>query len=99
MNYWTPYLMKLKILLDLVTYIARPTCSNVLIFFLFFSFLNRRKNMPLAYASLLCALALCVPLGITLRNTNYVNADFSDVVKGGLVFDSKTKTRSVLLVK
>ena len=61
-------------------------------------FLNRRTSLPLAYASLLCAVSLCVPLGIAVRKSNYVNAEFGDVVKGGLVFDSKTKAGSVILM-
>ncbi len=61
-------------------------------------FLNRRNNMPLAYAFILCALALCVPLGIAVRKANYVNAESSDVIKGGLVFDSKSNRGSVMLM-
>jgi peptidoglycan/LPS O-acetylase OafA/YrhL len=61
-------------------------------------FLNRRKSMPLAYGSMVCAIALCVPLGVTVRKANYVNAEPSDVIKGGLVFDSKKETNSVILM-
>ena len=62
-------------------------------------FLNRRKNMPLAYAAMVCAITLCVPLGIAVRKANYVNAEVSDVIKGGLIFNSKTtKTNSVILM-
>jgi len=61
-------------------------------------FLNRRKNMPLAYAGMVCAIALCVPLGVAIRKANYVNAEASDVIKGGLIFDSKAKTKSVILM-
>jgi peptidoglycan/LPS O-acetylase OafA/YrhL len=61
-------------------------------------FLNRRKNMPFAYASMVCAITLCVPLGIAVRKANYVSAESSDVIKGGLVFDSKAKKNSVILM-
>src|ERR1035438_5874154 len=54
--------------------------------------------MPLAYASMVCAITLCVPLGIAVRKANYVNAEPSDVIKGGLVFDSKKETNSVILM-
>ena len=61
-------------------------------------FLNRRKSMPLAYAAMVCAIALCVPLGVAVRKANYVNSEASDVVKGGLVFDPKTKNNSAMLM-
>lgn len=61
-------------------------------------FLNRRKRLSLAYASMLCALAIYVPLGVAVRKANYVNAEASAVVKGGLVFDSRATTSSVILM-
>jgi hypothetical protein len=61
-------------------------------------FLNRRKSMPLAYACMVCAIALCVPLGVAIRKANYVNAETSDVTKGGLVFDSKSKSKTAILM-
>jgi hypothetical protein len=61
-------------------------------------FLNRQKNMPLAYASMLCALLICVPLGVAVRKANYINAKTSDVIKGGLVFNSNSKKASVILM-
>jgi peptidoglycan/LPS O-acetylase OafA/YrhL len=61
-------------------------------------FLNRRGNMSLAYRFLFCALILCVPLGIAVRKANYVSATASEVVKGGLVFDTKKKMSSTILM-
>jgi hypothetical protein len=61
-------------------------------------FLNRRKSMPLAYAAMVCAIALCVPLGVAIRKANYINAETSDVIKGGLVFNSNSKKASVILM-
>lgn len=61
-------------------------------------FLNHPKNMALTYGGLLSALIICVPLSIAIRNANYVNAKASEVVHGGLIFDSPTKTRSVVLM-
>jgi hypothetical protein len=47
---------------------------------------------------MVCAIALCVPLGVAVRKANYVNSEASDVVKGGLVFDPKTKNNSAMLM-
>jgi peptidoglycan/LPS O-acetylase OafA/YrhL len=60
--------------------------------------LNSRRHMPLAFASLVCALAICVPLGIAVRKANYISAEPSDVSRGGLVFNSKSKANSVILM-
>lgn len=60
--------------------------------------LNRPKNRMPAYALALCLLALCVPLGIAVRKANYVNASFRTVAHGGLVFESKNQTGSVVLL-
>jgi hypothetical protein len=61
-------------------------------------FLNSRKSMPLAYAFLLCSLALCVPVGIAVRNAYYIRCEPSDVIKGGIVFEPKLITGSVILM-
>lgn len=62
------------------------------------SFLNRRKNMPQAYAAMVCAIAFCVPLGVAVRKANYINAEAGDVIKGGLTFASKSETKLVILM-
>ncbi len=61
-------------------------------------FLNQPKSRPIAFAALTAALALCVPLGISIRKANYVNAELSDVAKGGLVFPGKPGAPSVVLM-
>lgn len=61
-------------------------------------FLNQPKRRPVAYAALTAALALCIPLGISIRKANYVNAELSDVAKGGLVFPGKPGAPSVILM-
>jgi len=61
-------------------------------------FLNARKNRPFAYAGLAAAIGLCVPLGISTRNANYVNAEARDIAKGGLVFPGKPGKPSVVLM-
>ena len=60
--------------------------------------LNRRQYRPLAFCFLAVALALCVPLGTAIRNANYINADFSDVAEGGLIFNSGVTSSSVILM-
>jgi len=61
-------------------------------------FLNARKNRAFAYAGLVAAIGICVPLGISTRNANYVNAEARDVAKGGLVFTGKSGMPSVVLM-
>lgn len=61
-------------------------------------FLNRRGNMPIAYAFMLCAFAICVTLGVVVRKANYVSAKASNVIKGGVIFDANSKTGSVMLM-
>ena len=61
-------------------------------------YLNRRQNLSLAYSSMLSALAVCVALGVAVRKANYVNAEASTVAKGGLVFGSRSKTSSIILM-
>ncbi len=62
------------------------------------TFLNRSNNRTLACSLVFCLLALCVPLGIAVRKTNYMNAWFRTVAHGGLVFETKNQTGSVVLM-
>ncbi|MDB6129304.1 MAG: acyltransferase 3 [Verrucomicrobiales bacterium] len=61
-------------------------------------FFNSPKHRRLAYSFMFLAIALCVPLGIAIRKSNYVNAETSDVTKGGLVFGSRNAAKSVVLM-
>ena len=61
-------------------------------------FLNRPKNIKKSYAAIICTIILCVPLGIFIRNSNYISPKISDVNKGGLIFNSEVKTKSVILM-
>jgi peptidoglycan/LPS O-acetylase OafA/YrhL len=61
-------------------------------------FLNHRKNIRLAYASMFCAVAFFAVLGISIQSHNYVNAKVRDVAGGGLIFGSERKTGSVVLM-
>ncbi len=60
--------------------------------------LNRRGNRGIAYALLAAALAISIPLGISIRRNNYVNAEPAEVAKGGLVFPGKPDAKSVVLM-
>ena len=62
------------------------------------TFLNKPRTRSIAYAALAATLCLCVPLGMAVRNTNYVNAEPRDVRKGGLVFQSNPGAPSVVLM-
>jgi peptidoglycan/LPS O-acetylase OafA/YrhL len=73
-------------------------CSFLLIETPVRRFLNQPKRRPIAFAALTAALALCVPLGISIRRANYVNAEFRDVANGGLVFPGKPGAPSVVLM-
>jgi peptidoglycan/LPS O-acetylase OafA/YrhL len=61
-------------------------------------FLNRPQTQRIAYAALAATLGLCVPLGLAVRNNNYVNAELADVRNGGLVFQSNSGAHSVVLM-
>jgi peptidoglycan/LPS O-acetylase OafA/YrhL len=61
-------------------------------------FLNRPANRALAYWFALGMVALCVPLGVAVRQANYVNASFRTVAHGGLVFEARNQTGSVMLL-
>ncbi len=62
------------------------------------AYLNSRRARPFAYASLVATLCVCIPLSLSIRNENYVNADIADVRKGGLVFKIEEGNPSVLLM-
>jgi len=61
-------------------------------------FLNSRKSILPALAFMICAIGLCVPLGIAVRKANYVNVEARDVLKGGLVYAAGGNGKSVLLM-
>lgn len=61
-------------------------------------FLNRRSSRGIAYAALAAALAISIPLGVSIRRNNYVNAKPTEVARGGLVFPGKPGGKSVVLM-
>jgi peptidoglycan/LPS O-acetylase OafA/YrhL len=60
--------------------------------------LNRPGKMRIAYAALACSLATLIPLGIVVRNANYVNADARAIRGGGLHFNPTGKSGSMVLM-
>ncbi len=61
-------------------------------------FLNRPRNMAIAFGLVVVSLSICAPLGITVKNANYVNAKPKDVANGGLIWGSNEKARSIVLM-
>jgi hypothetical protein len=61
-------------------------------------FLNRPGERRMAFAALACSLGALIPLGIVVRNANYVNADARAIGKGGLRFNRDGKNGSMLLM-
>jgi len=62
------------------------------------TFLNHPSRRRLAFISLGCSLAILVPLGVFVRRVNYVNAEMSDVARGGLLFNRAATNGSLILM-
>lgn len=60
--------------------------------------LNRPQNYRIAFVGLASILIFCVPLGLIIRNNNYVNASLADVTKGGLAYPGELGAFSVVLM-
>ncbi len=61
-------------------------------------FLNRPNQRKLAFACLAGSVLILAPLGMAVRDSNYLNADLSDVVKGGIHFNQDGKNGSLILM-
>jgi hypothetical protein len=61
-------------------------------------FLNHPGRRRMAFGFLGGALMIFVPLGIVVRGTNYINAEASDVAKGGVVFNRSGENGSMILM-
>ncbi|MDR5727264.1 MAG: acyltransferase family protein [Terriglobia bacterium] len=61
-------------------------------------FLNRPGKRGLAFAALGCSLAILIPLGLVIRNSNYVSATTKDVANGGLHFNQSAHSGSIILM-
>jgi peptidoglycan/LPS O-acetylase OafA/YrhL len=60
--------------------------------------LNRPERRWLAFGALAGSLAILVPLGILVRNANYLNADAREVRTGGLHLNSGGRSGSLVLM-
>jgi peptidoglycan/LPS O-acetylase OafA/YrhL len=61
-------------------------------------FLNQRKMRGFSFACLAVAVAVCIPVGASIRKASYINAEVAGVAKGGLVFPGKPGAPSVVLM-
>lgn len=62
------------------------------------AYLNRPRNHVRAFGALAGALALSIPLGIGIRYSNYVTANYGEVADGGEFFPGKPGAPSVVLM-
>lgn len=62
------------------------------------AFLNQPRRLRLSFATMVGLAALCIPLGVTIRHNNYVNAELADVAKGGLTFPGKPGAPTLVLM-
>jgi hypothetical protein len=60
--------------------------------------LNKPTMRVSAFAFVGLAILTAVPVGLFIRNDNYINASFSEVAKGGLLFANSPSGRSVVLI-
>jgi hypothetical protein len=61
-------------------------------------FLNKPSNRGLAYSALITSLIVVVPLGLVIRNANYVSASMRDVTAGGMHFNESAPNGSIILM-
>jgi peptidoglycan/LPS O-acetylase OafA/YrhL len=61
-------------------------------------YLNHPSRRRLAFTALVCSLVTLIPLGILIRKTNYIDADMSAIVKGGIRFNQSANKGSMILM-
>jgi hypothetical protein len=61
-------------------------------------FLNRPTNRRMAFAFLMCALVVCLPLGNYVRNAYYVDAIGKNISAGGIAFNPGASRGSLVLM-
>jgi len=94
--YWQPLLIRLalKISVSVIaaagSYILIERPSRV--------FLNLPGKRHWAFAALAASLVTLVPIGIVVRNANYVNADARALQNGGLRFNPAGRNGSIVLM-
>jgi len=82
--------------------IVLSAVASLLCFFLIENpgrvFLNHPRRRRTAFAFLVAALAVCVPLGIAVRDANYVDAKLGSVVHGGVGFNQASRNGAMVLM-
>lgn len=61
-------------------------------------YLNQSSKAAVAFAFVLLSIAAFAPLGLVLRQENYVNADSNSVARGGINFQGRTGVGNVILM-
>jgi peptidoglycan/LPS O-acetylase OafA/YrhL len=61
-------------------------------------YLNQPNKRWIAFGLLASAVLIFIPLGIYVRNTNYINAEASDVAHGGLIFNASSARGCIVLM-
>lgn len=61
-------------------------------------YLNNPRRRRLAFGFLGCALVTFVPLGVMLRNVNYINAGPADIANGGITFTRPGSAGALMLM-
>jgi peptidoglycan/LPS O-acetylase OafA/YrhL len=61
-------------------------------------FLNKPTRRPLAFTFLAAGVLICAPLGIHIKNQNYMSSDLQDVARGGLAFNQNATNGSIILM-
>ena len=93
---WQPAIIRLALKVT-ISFVAAAAC------FLFVErpgriLLNHPGKRRLAFAALACSLATLIPLGIAVRNANYLNADARAIRAGGVRFNPHGKNGSMVLM-
>jgi len=60
--------------------------------------LNHPDKRRMAFAALACSLAILIPLGLVVRNANYLNADARAIRAGGVRCNPRGKNGSMVLM-
>jgi peptidoglycan/LPS O-acetylase OafA/YrhL len=94
--YWQPMLV--RITLKILVSFGAAAVSFALIEQPGRIFLNRPASRRLAFAALACSLVTLIPLGMAVRNANYVNADAHAIRNGGLRFNTGGRIGSMVLM-
>lgn len=61
-------------------------------------FLNHPQRRNLALGFLLCALVVCIPLGVSIRRANYIDAGSQNISQGGIAFNQASANGSLVLM-